>query len=101
MRILQGNYDLTDPQGRTDFFHEVAGRLLKFEDEIERNSYLEAVARLYHIQADMLEKLVNKLALKGVGLAEQPKPKIPAKQRLSLIHISVIQKGPDGLQKLN
>ena len=81
VRILQGNYDLTDPQGRTDFFHEVAGRLLKFEDEIERNSYLEAVARLYHIQADMLEKLVNKLALKGVGLAEQPKPKIPAKQR--------------------
>lgn len=81
VRILQGNCDLTDPQGRTDFFHEVAGRLLKFEDEIERNSYLEAVARLYHIQADMLEKLVNKLALKGVGLAEQPKPKIPAKQR--------------------
>ena len=81
VRILQGNYDLTDPQGRTDFFHEVAGRLLKFEDEIERNSYLEAVARLYHIQADMLEKLVNKLALKGVGLAEQPKPKILAKQR--------------------
>ena len=81
VRILQGNYDLTDPQGRTDFFHEVAGKLLKFEDEIERNSYLEAVARLYHIQADMLEKLVNKLALKGVGLAEQPKPKIFAKQR--------------------
>lgn len=94
VRILQGNYDITDPQGRTDFFHEVAGKLLKFEDEIERNSYLETVARLYHMQADMLEKLVNKLALKGVGLTEQPKPKIPAKQRQER------ESGVDKAQKL-
>ena len=81
IRILQGNYDMADPQGKTSFFHEVAARLLKFEDEIERTSYLESVARLYHIQPDMLQKLVNKLALKGVGLTEQPVPKPAAKQK--------------------
>ena len=81
IRILQGNYDMADPQGKTAFFHEVAARLLKFEDEIERTSYLESVARLYHIQPDMLQKLVNKLALKGVGLTEQPVPKPAAKQK--------------------
>ena len=53
---------------------------MKFEDEIERNSYLETVSRLYHIQADMLKNLVHKLALKKIELLVQPKPRIFAKQ---------------------
>ncbi|MCF0122325.1 MAG: DNA primase [Lachnospiraceae bacterium] len=80
VRILKKNYDIMDPQGRTNFFHEVAKKLLKFEDEIERNSYLETVSRLYHIQADMLKNLVHKLALKKIELLVQPKPRIFAKQ---------------------
>ena len=75
IRILQAGYDMADPQGKSDFFHEVAARLLKFEDEIERNSYLETVARLYNVQADMLRKLVNRLALKGAGISGIIEPK--------------------------
>lgn len=67
IRILQKNYDMEDPQGKSDFFHETAARLLKFGDEIERNSYLEAVARNYHIEPETLRKQVNRLALKGMG----------------------------------
>ena len=62
---------MSDPQGKSDFFHAAASRLLEFEDEIERNSYLEAVSRTYGIETGALRKLVNRLALKGIG-AEPP-----------------------------
>ena len=73
--VLQEEYDMNDPQGKTDFFHATAGRLLEFDDEIERNSYMEAVAKTYNVQYDVIRKLVNKLALKGVGKAEKIRPK--------------------------
>lgn len=70
--VTQKDYDLKDPQGQTNFFHKVASMLLEFEDEIERTSYLEAVAREYHVKIDMLQRLVNKLAL-GTGMSAQIK----------------------------
>ncbi|MDD3279478.1 MAG: DNA primase [Lachnospiraceae bacterium] len=75
IRMSEQNYDMKDPQGKTDFFHEVAARLLGFEDEIERNNYIDSVARVYGIESDTLRKLVNRLALKSVGIAEVRKPK--------------------------
>lgn len=75
VRISERDYDMTDPQGKTDFFHNVAGKLLTFEDEIERNNYTESVARKYQIESSTLQKLVNKLALKGVGITEVKRPK--------------------------
>lgn len=75
IRMSEQNYDMQDPQGKTDFFHEVATRLLSFEDEIERNNYIDSVARAYGIEGDTLKKLVNKLALKSVGITEVKRPK--------------------------
>lgn len=75
VRILERDFDLGDPQGKTDFFHGVARKLLAFEDEIERSNYTESVARRYHVEAGMLTKLVNRLALQGVGAAEIRRPK--------------------------
>ena len=74
IRILQQKYDMGDPQGKSDFFHETAARLLKFEDEIERNSYVEAVARTYHIEGETLRKQINRLALKGAGIKTRDRP---------------------------
>lgn len=71
---LQLEYDMSDPQGKTDFYHETARRLCKIEDEIERNSYLEAVARQYGVGEDMLRKLVARLAMKGAGISPKPEP---------------------------
>ncbi len=65
------NFDLGDPQGRSDFLHKAANMLVAIEDEIERNTYLNAVADAYHVEAKMLERTVNKLALSGVGRAQQ------------------------------
>lgn len=71
---LQLNYDMGDPQGKTDFLHEAARRLCRLEDEIERNTYLEAIAGRYGIGIDILRKLVNRLAMQGAGIEPRPQP---------------------------
>lgn len=75
IRISERDYDMHDPQGKTDFLHNAASKLLGFEDEIERNNYIESVARTYHIESSTLANLVNKLALKGAGITEVRRPK--------------------------
>lgn len=57
--VLKEEFDFSDPEQKTRFFHEVAKKLLTFEEELERNNYLEAVAREYIVSFDMLNKLVN------------------------------------------
>lgn len=63
--ILQTNYSMEDPESKTAFFNTVAGKLVEFEQEIERENYMEAIARKYHIGFDSLRKLVNHMALRG------------------------------------
>ncbi len=75
LRMSEQAYDMSDPQGKTDFLHNAASRLLGFEDEIERNNYIESVAGTYGIESSTLSKLVSKLALKGAGIQEIRQPK--------------------------
>lgn len=75
LRALEQEFDMKDPQGKTDFFNEAAQKLLRLEDEIERNNYMEAVAETYRIPAADLRKKVNRLAMRGVGVSETVKPK--------------------------
>lgn len=65
IRLLQKDYDMSDPQSKTAFFNEVAAKLLDFQEELERTNYIEALANKYAIRADELRKLVNNLAMKG------------------------------------
>lgn len=57
--VLEQQYDFNDPQGKTDFYNETAKKLLAFPQELERNNYIEAVARQYGIPFNDLQKLVN------------------------------------------
>jgi DNA primase len=57
--VLERDYDLNDPEQKTKFFNEVAKKLLVFTEEIERNNYIEAMDRKYHVGFDNLRKLVN------------------------------------------
>lgn len=75
IKAQETHYDMTDPQGKTDFYKETAKKLLQFEDEIERNNYIQAVAAAYQISAEDLRKMVNRLALRGAGIPEPVKPK--------------------------
>ena len=68
LEILENDYDMASPEGKTDFFREAARHLLEFEDELERNNYIEAVASTYRISKESLTKLVTKTAVNS-GMA--------------------------------
>ena len=51
-------YSMEDPEQKTRFFNETAKKLLEFSDEMERNNYMEAVSRTYHISYDLLKRRV-------------------------------------------
>lgn len=58
--VLERNFDFEDPEQKTKFFQETAKKLCSFEDEIERNNYIEAIARKYHITYEDLRTMVNR-----------------------------------------
>ena len=63
--VIEKNYDMNDPDGKTGFYNEAAQRLLEFSQELERKNYIEAIARTYGIAFDDLNRLVNRLGLKA------------------------------------
>ncbi len=69
LRILEQNYHMEDPESKTAFHREVARKLCGFEEEVERENYIEAVAEKYHIGFENLRKLVNGYAAR-TGLAQ-------------------------------
>ncbi len=68
LEVLEKEYDLDSPEGKTSFLKEAARRLISFEEELERNNYIEAVASIYKVSTDSLKKLVAKMAVQD-GLA--------------------------------
>lgn len=66
IHLLEEQYDLKSPDGKTDFCNAAARELLRFPEEIERNAYVEAVAETYGIGVESLKKLVNRLGAQGV-----------------------------------
>jgi DNA primase, catalytic core len=82
IRILSGEFDLSDPAGKTKFHREIAKKLCGFSEEAERANYMEAIAEKYHIGHENLRKLVNSAAAQ-TGLArpiERPKSGIQSKK---------------------
>ncbi|MEE1027318.1 MAG: DNA primase [Agathobacter sp.] len=71
IRIMQSDYDMNDPESKTAFYNEIAKKLLAFEEELERNNYIQAVAEKYMIAFEDLRRLVNNLAIKG-GIVKTP-----------------------------
>jgi len=77
IRMLEKEFDLNDPEGKTNFYSQVARKLCDFGEDVERENYIEAVAKKYHIGFDNLRKLVVNMAAKTGGYAVQAaeKPK--------------------------
>lgn len=69
LEVLEKNYDMTSPEGKTEFMKEAARRLAEFDEEIERNNYIEATAKAYHVGYEELKKLVSRVAVQ-TGLAK-------------------------------
>lgn len=80
LEMLEKDYDMASPEGKTEFLREAAGRLGEFEEEIERNNYIEATASAYHVSYEDLQKLVAKAAIQK-GLAAPVKRPRPTQNR--------------------
>ena len=76
LKILERNYHMEDPESKTAFHREIAKKLCGFEEEVERENYIESVAERYHIGYENLRKLVSGYAARTglVKPVERPKP---------------------------
>lgn len=81
LEILKKNYNMESPEEKTAFFQETARRLTGFEDELERNNYIEAVAREYHVSPESLQKLVTKTAIRDGMAAPVSRPRTAGSKR--------------------
>lgn len=81
LKILERDYDLSDPDSKTRFYREIARKLCSFEEEVERNNYTEAVAEKYHIGVENLRKLTASYAAQTgfIKPVERPKPTVSRK----------------------
>ena len=81
-RILQEQHDMSDPESKTEFHRQLAKKLCEFEEALERENYIEAVAARYNIAVDDLRRLVASYAAKGgmVKPAERPRSGIQQKR---------------------
>ena len=62
--ILQREYNLQDPESKTAFYNAVSEKLVRdFEDDMERNNYLEAVCREYMLPLEGIKRQVNQKRL--------------------------------------
>lgn len=72
IRMLERDYELSDPESKTRFCVEIANRICRFEEDIERSNYIEAISAKYKLSADELSKLVAKQAMKSENIDERP-----------------------------
>ena len=81
VRVMQSKHDMSDPESKTEFHRALAKKLCEFEEALERENYIEAVAAKYNIAVDDLRKLVAHYASQGglVRPAEKPKSGIQKK----------------------
>ncbi len=81
MRMMQRDYDLADPESKTKFYNEIARRLCHFPEEVERDNYMDAIARKYNIAPDSMKKLViSHASREGMGSGViRPKPTVTKK----------------------
>lgn len=81
IRILEGQFDMNDPESKTKFHREIAKKLCEFSEDVERDNYLQAIAEKYFIGIENLRKLVAGYAAQ-TGLAkpvERPKSGVQQK----------------------
>lgn len=103
VRMMERDYDINDPDGKTAFMGAIARRLTDFEEEIERNNYLEAVAARYFVSPDSLRKLVARSAAattagrerKPVNVTERAKAKDDGVHKSQRMILTWICDNPD------
>ena len=67
VRMTEKNYDLTDPEKKSDFQKKVAEMIvMEFPTQLERENYTESVAARFNIPRDALSKYIVELGQSGI-----------------------------------
>lgn len=69
-RIYSEEYDQSDPGELTKFQNQIARELAYIEDDLERNNYVDAIARKYVIDKDALAAKVHVYGVAGTAKPE-------------------------------
>ena len=80
LSVLEKQFDLRDPEGKTGFYQAAARKLMEFDQELERETYIQAVAEKYQISFESLRKMVNREAMKGMPLRREREEIRPRKK---------------------
>lgn len=80
IRMMQSDYEIRNPDERARFYEKVAEKLLTFNDEVERNIYIETVCDEFMIPKDTMNKLVYRQSLVYTGEKENTGEQLPKKQ---------------------
>ncbi len=75
IKVMEADYNLKDPESKTKFCAEIAKKILRFTEEIERDNYIEAIADKYNLGFENLRKLVVKYAVKDDLMKQAFRPK--------------------------
>lgn len=91
-RTYSEEYDQADPGERTKFQNQVARELSYLEDPLERNNYVDAIARAYIIDREALAKKVH-----DYGVSGTPKPDVVEREERRLEEQRQGNGKPDGI----
>ena len=78
VHIAEQDFPMEEPQGQNRFFEQCAQMLLELSDELERNLYIEAIAREYRrfgVSPEDIRKRVNTLAIRGTPAEKRIQPR--------------------------
>lgn len=59
VRILEKQYDLNDPESKTEFYNALAKKISEFTEPVERTNYAQSICKMYFIDYDNFIRLVN------------------------------------------
>ncbi|MBU9738675.1 DNA primase [Diplocloster agilis] len=80
LSVMEHDYDMDSPEGKTAFYRAAAEKLLEFSEEIERNNYIEAVAQKYPVGYENLRRLVNQMGLSKSAVQPRERPRQTAEK---------------------
>ena len=89
---VRERFDLKDPAGKTGFFREAASMLLRFEDPLERDNYLESICDRFRIKQESLNELVKKQAILNESIVIPERPRRSGEREHVKDNISELQK---------
>ena len=83
VRMAQKNYDMTDPEKKSDFQKLVAKMIVtEFDNELERENYTESCAMKFSIPRDALKKYIIELGQAGITAAHSDAPTLSQERKL-------------------